>query len=353
MKLNNFLQTIKPVKIIEFFYHALFWGSICFFFIHSSVVRPLASSWQEFISVCFIVFVCYLNYFLLYPTFFKRKKKFHFVYFFLLIILILAISVLELLLVLSNTRSCYHLLDDDTFQLVIRQIILLIFLRDSAFICFSLFYTLYGDAYKFHLLTQEKCRMDLEIQELNTATRFWANSFHEICNTLESVPKDAADKIMAISNLQQTILNQKPLISITEEIKVIENLLLLRNDRRYIDLDIHFSCKDVINPSQKIAPFLLESFINNAFEYVKTDGGYIRVSLRNNKDKIICFECENNIEGESPDITSSKSGIRNAIRRLDLIYPEKYDFRIVETANTFKISLRIEDIENRDLQDLL
>ena len=91
----------------------------------------------------------------------------------------------------------------------------------------------------------------------------------------------------------------------------------------------------------KIAPLILFSFIENAFQHgvnpeeesiieikIKVFDEYLKLHVFNKKVKT-------QYRG------GTGIGLKNTIKRLKLIYPDKYDLQIVESKTDFKIELTI------------
>ncbi len=82
--------------------------------------------------------------------------------------------------------------------------------------CVFLFYKLYKDAHKSYLLEQEKVIIQqekLENLKSKIAPHFLFNNLNKIRNELLfNDPKDAADKIVAMSDLLRSILNKRGLL---------------------------------------------------------------------------------------------------------------------------------------------
>ena len=130
-------------------------------------------------------------------------------------------------------------------------------------------------------------------------------------------------------------------IDLDRELNYIRNYIAIQKSR--IDERIVVTLYiGKINGNVKIAPFLLVTFIENAFKYIgfnedkvnKIDidltynGNMIFFTITNTKDTLI------NQAKKSPGL-----GIANAKRRLELLYPYRHELTIIEKEDRFEVIL--------------
>lgn len=133
---------------------------------------------------------------------------------------------------------------------------------------------------------------------------------------------------------------------INKEISYIENYINLQKLRMSSDIKthIHFNVSvDVL--SYRIAPLILIPFVENAFKFglklEKESIINIQLHLKNN---VLKFEVENtNFTKVNPQNSiESGIGLENVKRRLELIYPNKYDLKISDNKDKFSVKLKID-----------
>ena len=61
-------------------------------------------------------------------------------------------------------------------------------------------------------------------------------------------------------------------------------------------------------------------------------------------DKTIIFRSVNSISGSASEtgLESAGIGLNNVRKRLDLLFPDKYDLQLIKTENTFEVLLKIQ-----------
>ena len=102
-----------------------------------------------------------------------------------------------------------------------------------------------------------------------------------------------------------------------------------------------------IAESIRIPPLLLLAFLENAFKHGMsqlTGDGRIDIRLQLRPDELL-FDIVNPISRDRPRPTSHPAangiGLKNVVRRLDLLYGPRYRLDLRETANTFHVALKI------------
>jgi len=98
------------------------------------------------------------------------------------------------------------------------------------------------------------------------------------------------------------------------------------------------------NSELKIVPLLLLPFVENAFKFVSNPEKLPAVKIRIDvKEKHVHFRCENYFDlskGTSGEIASG-IGLINARRRLELLYPDRFNLTINKTKNQFIVDLHL------------
>jgi two-component system, LytTR family, sensor kinase len=201
----------------------------------------------------------------------------------------------------------------------------------------------------------EKFRVHLEAVQLDTEIKFLKSQVnpHFLFNTLNNLfsmaqkkgNDDLADGISRLSGMMRYMIyeSNEQNVPLKKEIEYLENCILL-NELRYAEGE----AKVVFNhPEQTegvlVAPMLFIPFVENAFKHGVAIGrsSEIDISITITKKQLI-FTCENTIysvkkmEGEKSGI-----GLENVKRRLDLLYPGKYELFIKTDDNRYIVNLGI------------
>lgn len=121
-------------------------------------------------------------------------------------------------------------------------------------------------------------------------------------------------------------------------IRAYVQLEKIRNDG---NLSVEVQFPDV-DGNLKIAPFILITFVENAFKHKSESGdkNFVRISATV-KDTFLIFQVSNSTSGVSPSNEPGGIGLKNVQRRLELLYPKKHRLMITNQDNVFSINLEV------------
>jgi len=133
-------------------------------------------------------------------------------------------------------------------------------------------------------------------------------------------------------------------VTVASEIQLINDFIDLQRFRTSGDASITFDA-EVKDDQFRIAPMLCLPLVENSFKHgLKGDikDTFVRIGMKVQGGKLH-FEVENN-KGQSDSIGGKGAGgvgLKNIRNRLELLYPDRHRFRIVETGVTFKVDMEI------------
>ncbi|WP_436486451.1 sensor histidine kinase [Chitinophaga sp. ARDCPP14] len=198
----------------------------------------------------------------------------------------------------------------------------------------------------------------LETEKLETELNFLKNQFnpHFLFNTINSIfflihknPDVASASLAKFSELLRYQLyecNDKQ-IALSKEIGYLENSIELEKLRLNNNVEVSFAYHRQPVSHLSIAPFILMTFVENAFKHVskQADGpNWIRIQLHLDGPQL-AFTVSNSCaadEYSAPIIDYGGIGLKNVQRRLDLVYPGQYELDILREAGSFEIRLQLE-----------
>jgi sensor histidine kinase YesM len=132
-------------------------------------------------------------------------------------------------------------------------------------------------------------------------------------------------------------------VSLAKEIGFIKSFIELQKIR-YYNCDISLKIKVETNTLQ-IAPMILHTFVDNAFKHgadKDAKSPWIKISITS-KDSLLFFSVLNSTRDD--DLVLDKItgiGISNALKRLELIYPERHDLVINNSGNKYSVFLKLD-----------
>jgi len=192
-------------------------------------------------------------------------------------------------------------------------------------------------------LVKEKLGAELKFLRNQTNPHFLFNTLNNIYALARKKSDDTADTVMKLSKLLRFMLYEsgKDLITITEEIKMLNDYLELEKIRYNERLAITFN-KEIDNGAQTIAPLLLLPFIENAFKHGVSEtrfNSHIYIDMKLKLGRLV-FHIENSKENGNADAVKDSIGLSNVRRQLELMYKE-YSMEVQNGNNLFKVLLTI------------
>lgn len=197
----------------------------------------------------------------------------------------------------------------------------------------------------------------LQTEKLETELKFLKHQFnpHFLFNTINSIfflihknPNMASASLAKFSDLlrHQLYENSDQLIALEKETSYLENFVelerLRQNENLLIEVDID---KKHINGHLGIVPFILMTFVENAFKHVsKHDdkSNWIKIKLNSSEGHLFFMISNSKSAYESKHIVDHGGiGLQNVRRRLELLYAKKYDLNILDNHNRFEVNLNL------------
>lgn len=198
---------------------------------------------------------------------------------------------------------------------------------------------------KFSQLEEENTKSELKALRAQINPHFLFNNLNTIYGEALKKSDKAPAMILKLSSILRYIVEnmEKEAVPLEEEIDYIEKFVELQRDRLSNPMRVLFKTEgDFSNHS--ISPLLLITFIENCFKHGTVTGVKdrinIQLSLASNTLTLRTENPKNAIE--ILEETSSGTGIENATRRLNFMYPEKHSLDISETDTHYKLELTVE-----------
>lgn len=282
-------------------------------------------------SILLLAPAVYINNLLILP-YFKKKRT---LFFILFVVNTIVFTLVAVLLIVISTKQ----------DLAVRMFVNFFGIMILALV-FATSIKLARDS--FTRRQQEK-EAELKLLKAQLNPHFLFNTLNNLYG-LSVVKSDKLPALMLkLSDLLRYSLyeTKEKLVPLEKEIEYLENYISLEKIRLEDKTDIQFTKSgDVL--TKKIAPMLLIVFVENAFKHLgvlETAKSKVVVSIEEKEGKLF-FNCENtldnsNIKTENLEQGKSGIGLQNAKKRLALLYPNKHDFKISKSANSYKITLNI------------
>lgn len=330
-------KTIKNVFAIKWVYHLTFWCIITL--IVFLIVRPLFPDTTPILSFLFsinlvamITVPVYIHFYLLGILFVRKRYT---VYSLSVIIIIVAFSYFYYIYffqVYEVKNNYFQWFADISFVLIITTAIKLI-----------------KDGFTQKIMMQEiasrQLRMELDLLKSQINPHFLFNTLNSLFSmALEKNDTALAKSLSNLSNLMRYSIydikeNTVPLAKEVDQIQRFIELQKLRFDEKD-DIHIAFNTSGNLN-NINIQPMLLFPFIENAFKHGISVFQYSNIEINLSAEiNGLDFSVTNTIHrSENPG--SSRIGLVNVKRRLELLYPAEHTLRIEDDGSRYSIQLRI------------
>ncbi|MCB0835597.1 MAG: histidine kinase [Bacteroidetes bacterium] len=193
-------------------------------------------------------------------------------------------------------------------------------------------------------LIEEKLSAELFALKSQINPHFLFNSLNNIYFLILQEKSDRAVKtLLMLSDILRYQLyecHEGP-VPLQKEVEYIQNHIELEKIRQGENLEVEFEIEGQAG-GQTIEPFIFINFIENAFKHSQgSEKVWVKIQLMI-EAKQLFFTVEN----ASPEIRSSPEensgiGLANIRRRLELLYPEKYELRMEQRPDSFHVSLKL------------
>lgn len=200
-------------------------------------------------------------------------------------------------------------------------------------------------AYEQALKEKKQAELDYLKSQLNP--HFLFNAINTMYFQVDESVADAKKTMVQFSEMLRYQLYEcsTEFIAIEKEITCLNNYIALQLLRKDANYQVKFAHDGVEN--FEVPPLLLIPLVENAFKYLSNyedRTNNINIRMTNNGmlfDFVISNTTESNNINSALDL-SGGIGISNVKKRLELLYPVKHSFTVIEKENLFTVKLQFE-----------
>lgn len=193
----------------------------------------------------------------------------------------------------------------------------------------------------------EKVNAELRALRAQINPHFLFNSLNSIYNEALMKSDKTGELILQLSDMLRYVVDNmdREKVPLTNELNYLRNYIALQKQRLNFPGKVTLRIQDATE-EKSIAPLLLLNFIENCFMHadMSVPEGFIdiRAEITGNRLKL---ECRNSVQGNGPESDKEKAegtGLQNARRRLDLVYPGAYALENHRTETEYILKLKLE-----------
>ncbi|MFK7813360.1 MAG: sensor histidine kinase [Maribacter sp.] len=196
---------------------------------------------------------------------------------------------------------------------------------------------------------QKEKEAELKLLKAQLNPHFLFNTLNNLYG-LSVIKSDKLPELMLkLSDLLRYSLyeTKEVIVPFEKELTYLENYISLEKIRLEDKTDISLIKKGNFSSTQ-IAPMLLIVFVENAFKHlgaIRGEHSHVEVNIKGNSN-VLEFNCSNTINTNTKleanlEIGESGIGLKNAKKRLALIYPKKHKLSITQNNLEYIVNLKL------------
>lgn len=189
----------------------------------------------------------------------------------------------------------------------------------------------------------QKTRTELEYLKAQLNPHFLFNSLNCIYSLVRDNSKEASDAVIILSELMRYTLyeSDQDRVLLSKDIENIKNYVSLQKLRLSNSEKVHLKIEGEYK-EQRIAPFILMTFIENAFKFGTDFDGRTEVSIVIQLIGNHLFFKVSNLKGNrNIDKKNSGIGLNNVKGRLNLLYPNGHRLDIDKRDGEYTVKLHL------------
>lgn len=203
----------------------------------------------------------------------------------------------------------------------------------------------YANQQQQQVLHQERLEAELKFLKTQIHPHFLFNTLNNLyALTLKASPK-APETVLKLSELINYMLYECTTdeVQLSKEVKFIRNYVDIEKMRYGDKLDVDIRVKGETH-ERKVPALILLPLVENCFKHGASETlqlSWVKLTI-DMQPSLTVIKVENNKNGERVVQKKEGIGIQNVKRRLDLLYPNRHELKIVNGEETFLVILTIQ-----------
>ena len=212
-------------------------------------------------------------------------------------------------------------------------------------------FPLIGLAFLIRSLTQELEMKELKEQQLVSELNYLKAQLHPhfFFNTINNIyalalkqSTQTAPMVARLGEMMRYILYEadQPTVPLSRELTFLSDYIEVEKIRHQEQMSIQFDMQG-IRPDYQMEPLLLLPFIENAFKHgleEETKNGFVHIVICQT-DEDLTLQASNSIPQAVKNAPASGIGIQNVRKRLDILYPDRYQLEMNGTPEVYEVTL--------------
>jgi LytS/YehU family sensor histidine kinase len=198
---------------------------------------------------------------------------------------------------------------------------------------------------QMHILKEQQLLSELKYLKGQIQPHFFFNTLNNIYSLALKQSTDTAPMVAKLGEMMRYILYEadQKVVLLDREIAFLNNYIAIEKIRHTEVVSIKFDVQGVTNIT-RIEPFLLLPFIENAFKHGlqnETANGFVNIVLCMTENELI-LDVKNSKPAQKESGKTPGTGLKNVIKRLDILFEKKYQLSTNEQANEYQLLLTLQ-----------
>ena len=186
---------------------------------------------------------------------------------------------------------------------------------------------------------------ELDYLKYQINPHFFMNTLNNIHALIDIDSEAAKDTVIELSKMMRYVLydSEQDSISLDKEIQFLQHYIQLMRLRYSDSVEIVVDVPENSHSQVKIPPLIFIVFVENAFKHgiSYNSRSYIHISIEVSAEgDRVCYTVLNS-KNLSKWNTPGGIGLDNVRKRLDLLFPKRYQLEIEDTAHQYSVELNI------------
>ena len=268
-----------------------------------------------------------------------------------------ALTVVTVVAIFTAVDFYHHILGIDIGQpdvrmeaLVFSHLPLPINLLLGVFMCglnsgIKMIYKSIRDDQEMGDMRHNMMQAELDYLKYQINPHFFMNTLNNIHALIDIDSEAAKDTVIELSKMMRYVLydSEQDSITLEKEIQFLQHYIQLMRLRYSDSVEIVVDVPES-SPSQvKIPPLIFIVFVENAFKHgiSYNSRSYIHISIEVSAEGDRVHYTVSNSKNPSKWKTHGGIGLDNVRKRLDLLFPKRYQLEIEDTAHHYSVELNI------------
>ena len=359
------ISQIRKGKRLSVLFHVVLWVLallLPLYFFNTEWMANTAFLNHYYLSALTYGFIFYVNYLVLVPKFYFNKKYIYYVAGAILLVALFHyfnIMIIKTFFVISDIQREFdmmikdfnneHNISEPPFRLFQAYGY---FFTSILILGFSWGLRVYEKYTEQEMvksaLIKENLMTELAFLKNQISPHFFFNTLNNIYSLVEINVDNAQEAILRLSKLMRYLLyeSDQEKVKVSEDLEFMKNYIALMNLRlsKKVNLTVNFP---EITYDFLIPPLLFIPFIENAYKHGISyrDDCFINIKLQVSDNDLV-FTSSNtiNLNRDEEKQIFSGIGLENVKKRLELLFPDKFELDIQQTDLVYDVKLKISQL---------